>query len=166
MTTQSIGLSANSSQNSLISSQSGASTASLIQTTNIQMREASCISTSVPQSSGAYSTSTFKTSSLYANSSPMDNTSNLSSISSSSGAKAHSSNSTLSASSTVVAGNSEPVSLDSLSSMSSSLGAIANTSGTERTRDLALCAVLLDEWLKELAAISKEQSIIMLGENL
>nr|XP_036224862.1 UPF0518 protein GJ17503 isoform X3 [Bactrocera oleae]XP_036224863.1 UPF0518 protein GJ17503 isoform X3 [Bactrocera oleae] len=57
---------------------------------------------------------------------------------------------------------SEPVSLDSLSSM----GAIANTSGTERTRDLALCAVLLDEWLKELAAIAQEQSVVLINENI
>ncbi|XP_036319602.1 UPF0518 protein GJ17503 isoform X2 [Rhagoletis pomonella] len=57
---------------------------------------------------------------------------------------------------------SEPVSLDSLSSM----GAIANTSGTERTRDLALCAVLLDEWLKELAAIAQEHSVVLLNENI
>lgn len=32
----------------------------------------------------------------------------------------------------------------------------------KRTRDLAICAVILDEWLKELAAISQEQSIVML----
>ncbi|XP_012158874.1 UPF0518 protein GJ17503 isoform X2 [Ceratitis capitata] len=57
---------------------------------------------------------------------------------------------------------SEPVSLDSLSSM----GALANSSGTERTRDLALCAVLLDEWLKELAAIAQEQSVVLIGENI
>ncbi|XP_073832595.1 FHIP family protein GJ17503 isoform X2 [Musca autumnalis] len=57
--------------------------------------------------------------------------------------------------------NSGPASLDSLSS---SMGAIANTSGgTERTRDLALCAVLLDEWLKELAAIAQEQSVVMIN---
>ncbi|CAD7081204.1 unnamed protein product [Hermetia illucens] len=66
--------------------------------------------------------------------------------------------------SSVGATSSEPNSLDSLSSMTSTIGAIANTSGTERTRDLALCAVLLDEWLKELAAISHEQSIVMLAE--
>lgn len=55
---------------------------------------------------------------------------------------------------------SEPVSLDSLSS---SMGGIATTSGgTERTRELALCAVLLDEWLKELAAIAQEQSVVMI----
>lgn len=34
----------------------------------------------------------------------------------------------------------------------------------KRTRDLAVCAVILDEWLKELAAISQEQSIVMLTE--
>lgn len=57
--------------------------------------------------------------------------------------------------------NSGPASLDSLSS---TMGGIANTSGgTERTRDLALCAVLLDEWLKELAAIAQEQSVVMIN---
>lgn len=64
-------------------------------------------------------------------------------------------------------GNQEPVSLESLKSMTSTLGAIANTSiGTERSRDLALCAVVLDEWLNELAAISQEQSIMMINDNL
>lgn len=58
--------------------------------------------------------------------------------------------------------NSEPVSLDSVASM----GIIANTSGTERTRDLALCAVLLDEWLKELAAVALEQSVVLVTEQL
>lgn len=36
----------------------------------------------------------------------------------------------------------------------------------ERARDLALCAVILDEWLKELAAIAQEQSICMLDVRL
>ncbi|XP_030384741.1 UPF0518 protein CG3558 isoform X2 [Scaptodrosophila lebanonensis] len=58
--------------------------------------------------------------------------------------------------------NSEPVSLDSVASM----GIIANTSGTERTRDLALCAILLDEWLKELAAIAQEQSVVLVTDAL
>ncbi|XP_017855328.1 UPF0518 protein GI14169 isoform X2 [Drosophila busckii] len=58
--------------------------------------------------------------------------------------------------------NSEPVSLDSVASM----GIIANTSGTERSRDLALCAVLLDEWLKELAAIALEQSVVLVTQQL
>lgn len=56
--------------------------------------------------------------------------------------------------------SSEPVSLDSVASM----GIIASTSGTERSRDLALCAVLLDEWLKELAAIAQEQSVVLVTE--
>uniref|UniRef100_A0A1A9WAR8 FHF complex subunit HOOK-interacting protein C-terminal domain-containing protein n=1 Tax=Glossina brevipalpis TaxID=37001 RepID=A0A1A9WAR8_9MUSC len=56
--------------------------------------------------------------------------------------------------------SSEPASLDSLSS---TIGGIATASGgTERTRELALCAVLLDEWLKELAAIAQEQSVVMI----
>lgn len=54
----------------------------------------------------------------------------------------------------------QPQSLDSLSSFTLSIG------GTERNRDLAICAVILDEWLKELSAISQEQSIIMLGDSL
>ncbi|XP_033158273.1 UPF0518 protein CG3558 isoform X4 [Drosophila mauritiana] len=56
--------------------------------------------------------------------------------------------------------NSEPASLDSVASM----GIIASTSGTERSRDLALCAVLMDEWLKELAAIAQEQSVVLVTE--
>ncbi|XP_075158752.1 FHIP family protein GJ17503 isoform X2 [Haematobia irritans] len=50
--------------------------------------------------------------------------------------------------------SSGPASLDSLGGMGG---------GTERTRDLASCAVLLDEWLKELAAIAQEQSVIMIN---
>lgn len=52
----------------------------------------------------------------------------------------------------------EPTSIDSISS---NMG-----SGNERSRDLALCAVILDEWLKELSAISQEQNIVMLGDSL
>lgn len=36
----------------------------------------------------------------------------------------------------------------------------------ERHRDLAISAVLLDEWLKELSAISQELSIVLLDENV
>ncbi|KAM7347305.1 FHIP family protein GG24907 isoform 2-T2 [Cochliomyia hominivorax] len=76
-----------------------------------------------------------------------------------------SSTSTLTAASNtfVVGGGngSEPASLDSISS---TMGAITS-GGTERTRDLALCAVLLDEWLKELAAIAQEQSVVMLDKD-
>lgn len=36
------------------------------------------------------------------------------------------------------------------------------TGESSRIKDLALCAILLDEWLKELAAISQEQSIVMI----
>ncbi|XP_046803379.1 FHIP family protein CG3558 isoform X2 [Lucilia cuprina] len=90
------------------------------------------------------------------------------SITSSLGDRA-SSTSTLTASSNlgnmaymVGSGNgSEPASLDSISS---TMGAITS-GGTERTRDLALCAVLLDEWLKELAAIAQEQSVVMLDKD-
>lgn len=39
-----------------------------------------------------------------------------------------------------------------------------NTSLTasDREQNLAICAVLLDEWLKELSAISQEHYIVML----
>lgn len=49
-------------------------------------------------------------------------------------------------------------SLDSLSITSSpiSLHSI-------RTKELALCAIILDEWIKELAAISQEQYIVMMS---
>lgn len=53
-------------------------------------------------------------------------------------------------------------SLDTISNLSSA--ANSTTSNNKRTRDLALCAVILDEWLKELAAISQEQSIVMLTD--
>lgn len=32
-----------------------------------------------------------------------------------------------------------------------------------RTKELALCAIILDEWIKELAAISQEQYIVMMS---
>lgn len=35
----------------------------------------------------------------------------------------------------------------------------------ERQKDLAISAVLLDEWFKELSAISQEQSIVLLNED-
>lgn len=54
-------------------------------------------------------------------------------------------------------------SLDTISNSSSTVNA-SITSNNKRTRDLALCAVLLDEWLKELAAISQEHSIVMLTD--
>ena len=70
----------------------------------------------------------------------------------------------------------EPTSLDSIHSMTSTIilgtmpGASSLTSNgsssNERTRDLALCAVILDEWLKELSAIAQEQSIVMLSDTL
>lgn len=67
-------------------------------------------------------------------------------------------------------GSLEPTSLEY--SSHSSLDSMGNTSNAgssttinnKRTRDLAICAVILDEWLKELAAISQEQSIVMLTE--
>lgn len=71
--------------------------------------------------------------------------------------------------------SSGPMSYDSLSNdsstyssidaiSSSSANAAATITNNKRTRDLALCAVLLDEWLKELAAISQEQSIVLLTD--
>lgn len=36
----------------------------------------------------------------------------------------------------------------------------------ERHRDLAISAVIMDEFLKELSAISQEMSIVLLNENL
>lgn len=55
---------------------------------------------------------------------------------------------------------SEPQSLDSWSSINSSTATTSKSNG--RTKDLAICAVVLDEWLKELSAISQEQSILMI----
>ncbi|XP_055301790.1 FHIP family protein GJ17503 isoform X5 [Sitodiplosis mosellana] len=53
----------------------------------------------------------------------------------------------------------------SIDAISSSTSTVAVTiTNNKRTRDLALCAVLLDEWLKELAAISQEQSIVLLTD--
>ncbi|XP_037025547.1 UPF0518 protein GF15501 isoform X3 [Bradysia coprophila] len=68
--------------------------------------------------------------------------------------------------------SSEPTSLDSTHSSSSTvMGSLSSNStsngingSNERQRDLALCAVILDEWLKELSAISQEQSIVMLTD--
>lgn len=36
----------------------------------------------------------------------------------------------------------------------------------ERQRDLAISAIIMDEFLKELSAISQEMSIVLLNENL
>lgn len=54
-------------------------------------------------------------------------------------------------------------SIDAISQSSSNV-AVTITNNNKRTRDLAMCAVLLDEWLKELAAISQEQSIVLLTD--
>uniref|UniRef100_A0A1Q3FCH4 FHF complex subunit HOOK-interacting protein C-terminal domain-containing protein n=1 Tax=Culex tarsalis TaxID=7177 RepID=A0A1Q3FCH4_CULTA len=40
---------------------------------------------------------------------------------------------------------------------------LVNGVGSERQRDLAVCAVVLDEWLKELSAITQEQSLVMVA---
>lgn len=68
----------------------------------------------------------------------------------------------------------EPTSLESSSSPFSSLtvtlgsptstGSGASTSASERDQNLAICAVLLDEWLKELSAIAQEHYIVMLPD--
>ncbi|XP_055696026.1 FHIP family protein GK23746 isoform X2 [Lutzomyia longipalpis] len=55
---------------------------------------------------------------------------------------------------------SEPQSLESWSSAGSTTTTSSKSNG--RTKDLAICAVILDEWLKELSAISQEQSILMI----
>lgn len=48
---------------------------------------------------------------------------------------------------------------------SEATGISANTYVNERHRDLAIAAVLMDEWLKEMSAISQEMSIVLLNEN-
>uniref|UniRef100_A0A336LVH9 CSON005889 protein n=1 Tax=Culicoides sonorensis TaxID=179676 RepID=A0A336LVH9_CULSO len=66
----------------------------------------------------------------------------------------------------------EPTSIDStsspFSSLTSTLGTMAQTpssslAASDREQNLAICAVLLDEWLKELSAISQEHYIVMLS---
>uniref|UniRef100_A0A1L8DAT4 FHF complex subunit HOOK-interacting protein C-terminal domain-containing protein n=1 Tax=Nyssomyia neivai TaxID=330878 RepID=A0A1L8DAT4_9DIPT len=55
---------------------------------------------------------------------------------------------------------SEPQSIESWSSAGSTT--TISSKSNSRTKDLAVCAVILDEWLKELSAISQEQSILMI----
>lgn len=50
--------------------------------------------------------------------------------------------------------------MDSVSSLNSGL----STASSERMKDLAVCAVLLDEWLKELSAVAQEQMVMMITE--
>lgn len=45
-------------------------------------------------------------------------------------------------------------------------GSIVSGIGSERQRDLAVSAVVLDEWLKELSAITQEQCIIMISDQV
>lgn len=54
----------------------------------------------------------------------------------------------------------EPTSMDSVSSLNSGL----STASSERIKDLAVSAVLLDEWLKELSAVAQEQMVQMLQD--
>lgn len=54
---------------------------------------------------------------------------------------------------------------NSLETSNDSMGLGANSFVNERHRDLAISAVLLDEWLKEMSAISQEMSIALLHEN-
>lgn len=57
----------------------------------------------------------------------------------------------------------QPASLELMSSLTSTSSAQSLLGATkDRTRDVAMCAVVLDEWLKELAAIAQEHSIVML----
>lgn len=69
----------------------------------------------------------------------------------------------------------EPTSIDStsspFSSLTSTLGTMAQTpnsslNASDREQNLAICAVLLDEWLKELSAISQEHYIVMLSPSV
>lgn len=75
-----------------------------------------------------------------------------------------------SSSSKGIAGNiqsrDQPNSLDLQSLTGDSTGLSANSYVNERHRDLAISAVLMDEWLKEMSAISQEMSIVLLNENL
>lgn len=48
--------------------------------------------------------------------------------------------------------------MDSISSLNSGM----STASSERMKDLAVSAVLLDEWLKELSAVAQEQMVMML----
>ncbi|KAL1373847.1 hypothetical protein pipiens_000796, partial [Culex pipiens pipiens] len=64
-------------------------------------------------------------------------------------------------------GGAGPASLTSMaqpgSGHSSLEYSLVNGVGSERQRDLAVCAVVLDEWLKELSAITQEQSLVMVA---
>ncbi|KAG5681104.1 hypothetical protein PVAND_010568 [Polypedilum vanderplanki] len=51
------------------------------------------------------------------------------------------------------------------SSINDSTGLGANSYINERHRDLAIAAIILDEFLKELSSISQEMSIVLLNEN-
>lgn len=50
--------------------------------------------------------------------------------------------------------------MDSVSSLNSGM----STASSERMKDLAVSAVLLDEWLKELSAVAQEQMVMMLTD--
>lgn len=66
-------------------------------------------------------------------------------------------------------GGAGPASLTSLAATAPGSGhssleySLVNGLGSERQRDLAVCAVVLDEWLKELSAITQEQSLVMVA---
>lgn len=60
----------------------------------------------------------------------------------------------------------QPNSLEFQSSGNDPIGSSSNSYISERHRDLAISAVLMDEWLKEMSAISQEMSIVLLNENL
>ncbi|CRK98436.1 CLUMA_CG011793, isoform B [Clunio marinus] len=60
----------------------------------------------------------------------------------------------------------QPNSLELQSSSNDPIGISASSYMNERHRDLAISAVLMDEWLKEMSAISQEMSIVLLNENL
>lgn len=51
--------------------------------------------------------------------------------------------------------------MDSVSSLNSGM----STASSERMKDLAVSAVMLDEWLKELSAVAQEQMVMMLQDD-
>ena len=58
-----------------------------------------------------------------------------------------------------------PNSLELQPSLNDSTGISSNTYVNERHRDLAISAILMDEFLKELSSISQEMYIVLLNEN-
>lgn len=59
----------------------------------------------------------------------------------------------------------QPSSLELQTSTDTNFLSTGSSYINERHRDLAISAVLMDEWLKEMSAISQEMSIVLLNEN-